>query len=89
MICTSCGSFLKALLYVYNLNCKWITLCCWLKIIVCCYRQDVIVQMGLVCVEGCAMGSIHILSLPTVYAAVYDELLCEVTCIVHAIIYWL
>ena len=39
--------------------------------------------------EGCAVGSIHILSLPTVYAAVYDELLCEVTCIVHAIIYWL
>ena len=26
----------------------------------------------------------YILSLPTVYAAVYDELLCEVTCIVHA-----
>ena len=71
-------------LYDYNLNCKSITLCCWLKIIVCCYRQDVIVQVGLVCVEGCAVGSI-----PTIYAAVYDELLREVSCIVHAIIYWL
>ena len=25
----------------------------------------------------------YIMSLPTVYAAVYDKLLCEVTCVVH------
>ena len=62
-------NFLKALLYVYNLNCKWIR----------CH-----------CTSGVGVCGIHILSLPTVYAAaVYDELLCEVTCIVHAIIYWL
>ena len=77
-MCTSCGSFLKALLYVYNLNCKCITLCCWLKIIVCYYRQDVIVDVGLVCVEGCAVGSIHILSLPTVYGAVYVYLITRI-----------
>ena len=71
--------FLKALLYDYNL--KWITLCCWLKIVVCCYRQDVIIQVGLVCVEGCAMGSESTYSIK--YAAVYDELLCEVMRIVH------
>ena len=48
--------FLKALLYGYNLNCKWITLCYWSKIVVCCYRRDDIVQVGLVCVEGCGVG---------------------------------
>ena len=30
-----------------------------LKIVMCCYRQDVVVQVGLVCVEGCAVGSIY------------------------------
>ena len=75
MLDRSCGSFLKVLLYDYNLNCKWITLCCWLlKILACCYRRNVIVQVGLVCVEGCGVGSTY-LSLPTVYAAVYDKLL--------------
>ena len=51
-------------------------ICCWLlKILACCYRRNVIVQVGLVCVEGCEVGSTY-LSLPTVYAAaVYDKLL--------------
>ena len=50
--------FLIALSYDYNLNRKWITLCCWLTIVVCCYRRDGIVQVGLVRVEGCGVGSI-------------------------------
>ena len=51
MTCTSCSSFLKTLLYDYNLN--------WSKIVVCCYRRDVTVQAGLVCVEGCGVGSVY------------------------------
>ena len=51
-----------------------VTLCCWSsKIVVCCYRRNVIVQVGLVCVEGCGVGGIY-LHIPTVYAAVYDKL---------------
>ena len=29
------------------------------EVVVCCYRRDVIVQVGLVCVEGCGVGSIY------------------------------
>ena len=43
----------------YNLNRKWMTLCCLSKIVVCCYRRDVIVQVGLLCVEGCRLGRIY------------------------------
>ena len=72
MMCTSCGSFLKALLYDYNLNSKWITLCRWSKIVVCYYRGNVIVRTSGVGV--CGVGSIRILSLPTAHAAVHDKL---------------
>ena len=37
--------------------------------------------MGLVCVEGCGLGSSYILSLPTAHATVYK--LYEVMCAVH------
>ena len=47
----------------------------------CCYRRDVIAQVGLVCVEGCGLGSSYILSLPTAHATVYK--LYEVMCAVH------
>ena len=34
-------------------------LCCWSMIVVCCHRRNVIVQVGLVCVEECGVGSIY------------------------------
>ena len=42
--------------------------------------------------HGCHLNSnlcTYSIKKTTVYAAVYDELLCEVTCIVRAVIYWL
>ena len=60
-----CCSFLPCLVAF------WITLCYWSKIVVCCYS---IVQVGLVGVCGSMWSGQHILSLPTVYAAVYDTL---------------
>ena len=79
MMCTSCGSFLKALLYDYNLNRKWITLCCWSKIDSSMLLQERCHCTSRVHVCGrmwngqyiCGVGSIYGVYLRTVYAAVY------------------
>ena len=46
MMRTSCGSFLKALLYDCNLNRNWITLCYWSKIV------GVLLQVRCHCTSG-------------------------------------
>ena len=46
-------------------------------------RRDVIVQVGLVCVEGCAVGSIYNRIYLQCMLLCNDELLCEVTCVIH------
>ena len=70
--------FLKALLY-YNLSRKCIKLCCWLAIVVCCYRRDVIVQVGLVSVEGCGVGSI----IESTYSVCCCVIQRKVMCVIH------
>ena len=53
--------FLKALLYDYNLNCNGLHYNAVGRryVVVCCFRQEVIVQVGLVCVDGCGVGGIY------------------------------
>ena len=69
--------FLKVLLYAYNFNHKWITLYCWLKID---SSVSVLLQARCHCTSG-VQQAVYIESTYStyVYAAVYDELLCEVT----------
>ena len=61
--------FLKVLLYDYNLNRKWIILCCWPKIC-----SSVLLQARCHCASGVGVcgrmwSGKYTLSLPTVYAA--------------------
>ena len=52
--------FLKVLSYDYNLNHKWISYI--MLLVEDSSRRDVTVQVGLVCVEGCGVDSIYIVS---------------------------
>ena len=58
---------------ICNLNRKWITICCWSKIC-----SSMLLQARCHCISGVGVSGrmwsgryIHILNLPTMYAAVY------------------
>ena len=68
MMCTSCGSFLKALLYD-SMQLDYIMLL--VKDSSVLFRRDVIVHASAIGVCGKMWSGQYILSLPTAYAAVH------------------